>query len=162
MGGKSTYMRQVALLCILAQIGSLVPAESMSLTIVDRTFTRLGANDNIMQNQSTFLVELNETSIILKHCTSNSLVLLDELGRGTSTYDGTAIARAVADFLANLKCRTLFSTHYHALVDSFQDDVRIHLGHMACVVENENDEDITKENVTFLYKYTSGRYIKLF
>lgn len=157
MGGKSTYMRQVALLCILAQIGSLVPAEAMSLSIVDRTFTRLGANDNIMQNQSTFLVELNETSIILKHCTSNSLVLLDELGRGTSTYDGTAIARAVADFLANLNCRTLFSTHYHALVDSFHDDQRIHLGHMACVVENENDEDITKENVTFLYKYTSGR-----
>lgn len=156
MGGKSTYMRQIALLGILAQIGSLVPAESMSFTIMDRIFTRLGANDNIMQNQSTFLVELNETSIILKHCTFNSLVLLDELGRGTSTYDGTAIARAVADFLADLKCRTLFSTHYHSLVDSFSNDDRIHLGHMACVVENENDKDITKENVTFLYKYTSG------
>lgn len=156
MGGKSTYMRQIAMLSILAQIGCLVPAESMSFSIIDRIFTRLGANDNIMQNQSTFLVELNETSIILKHCTYNSLVLLDELGRGTSTYDGTAIARSVADFLANLSCRTLFSTHYHTLVDSFQDDPRIHLGHMACVVENENDEDITKENVTFLYKYTRG------
>jgi DNA mismatch repair protein MSH6 len=156
MGGKSTYMRQIAMLSILAQIGSLVPAEEMSLSVIDRIFTRLGANDNIMQNQSTFLVELNETSVILKHCTYNSLVLLDELGRGTSTYDGTAIARSVADFLANLSCRTLFSTHYHTLVDSFQDDPRIHLGHMACVVENENDEDITKENVTFLYKYASG------
>lgn len=156
MGGKSTYMRQIAMLSIFAQIGSLVPAESMSLSVIDRIFTRLGANDNIMQNQSTFLVELNETSVILKHCTFNSLVLLDELGRGTSTYDGTAIARSVADFLASLSCRTLFSTHYHSLVDSFQDDSRIHLGHMACVVENENDEDITKENVTFLYKYTRG------
>jgi DNA mismatch repair ATPase MutS len=82
MGGKSTFMREIALLSILAQIGSLVPAEAMSLTIIDRIFTRLGASDNIMQNQSTFLVELNETSIILKHCTANSLVLLDELGRG--------------------------------------------------------------------------------
>lgn len=156
MGGKSTLMRQVALLSIMAQIGSLVPAESMKLSIVDRIFTRLGANDNIMANQSTFLVELNETALILKHCTSNSLILLDELGRGTSTYDGTAIAAAVANFLANLKCRTLFSTHYHSLVDSFHGDDRINLGHMSCMVESENSDDITKENVTFLYKYTTG------
>lgn len=156
MGGKSTLMREVALLCVLAQIGCHVPAEGMKFTLVDRIFTRLGANDNIMQNQSTFLVELNETAIILKHCTFNSLIILDELGRGTSTFDGTAIARAVASFLADKKCRTLFSTHYHSLVDDFQDDDRIHLGHMACAVENENSEDITKENVTFLYKYVSG------
>lgn len=156
MGGKSTLMRQVALLSMLAQIGTLVPAESMTLTLIDRIFTRLGANDNIMKNQSTFLVELNETAIILKHCTSNSLILLDELGRGTSTYDGSAIARAVSNFIAEMKCRTLFSTHYHSLVDDFQDDSRIKLGHMACVVENENSEDITKENVTFLYKYVGG------
>ncbi|KAG5670949.1 hypothetical protein PVAND_001178 [Polypedilum vanderplanki] len=156
MSGKSTLMRQVALLSVLAQIGSLVPAESMKFTLIDRIFTRLGANDNIMENQSTFLVELNETAIILKHCTFNSLVILDELGRGTSTYDGTAIARAVCDFLAEKKCRSLFSTHYHSLVEDFQDDERIHLGHMACVVENENSEDIIKENVTFLYKYISG------
>ncbi|KAL7024587.1 hypothetical protein ACKWTF_013114 [Chironomus riparius] len=156
MGGKSTLMRQVALLSMLAQIGTLVPAESMSLTLIDRIFTRLGANDNIMKNQSTFLVELNETAIILKHCTSNSLILLDELGRGTSTFDGSAIARAVSNFIADMKCRTLFSTHYHSLVDDFQEDNRIKLGHMACVVENENSEDITKENVTFLYKYVGG------
>lgn len=162
MGGKSTLMRQVALLSIMAQVGSMVPAESMTVSIVDRVFTRLGANDNIMANQSTFLVELNETSLILKHCTHNSLVLLDELGRGTSTYDGTAIAQSVANYLANLKCRTLFSTHYHSLVDSFYEDERIRLGHMACMVENENSEDITKENVTFLYKYATGSCPKSF
>ena len=162
MGGKSTLMREVALLSIMAQIGSMVPAESMELSVIDRIFTRLGANDNIMANQSTFLVELNETSLILKHCTHNSLVLLDELGRGTSTYDGTAIAQSVANFLADLKCRTLFSTHYHNLVDSFYGDKRIHLGHMACMVENENSEDITKENVTFLYKYATGSCPKSF
>lgn len=83
-----------------------------------------------MAGHSTFLVELNETSTALKHATRNSLILLDELGRGTSTYDGTAIAHAVVDFLANIQCRTLFSTHYHNLVDSFQDDKRISLGHM--------------------------------
>ena len=162
MGGKSTLMREVALLSIMAQIGSFVPADSMEFSVIDRIFTRLGANDNIMANQSTFLVELNETSLILKHCSHNSLVLLDELGRGTSTYDGTAIAQSVANFLADLKCRTLFSTHYHSLVDNFFGDERINLGHMACMVENENSSDVTKESVTFLYKYSSGSCPKSF
>ncbi|XP_075160076.1 DNA mismatch repair protein Msh6 [Haematobia irritans] len=156
MGGKSTLMRQVGLLTVMAQIGAHVPAESCRLSLVDRIFTRLGAQDDILSGHSTFLVELNETSLILKHATSNSLVLLDELGRGTATYDGTAIAASVVNFLADLKCRTLFSTHYHNLIDFFHKDERITLGHMACMVENEDTEDPTQETVTFLYKYTAG------
>ena len=149
-------MRQVGLLVIMSQIGAPVPAASAKISLIDRIFTRLGAQDDILAGQSTFLVELSETSAILKHATVNSLVLLDELGRGTATYDGTAIAAAVVDFLANLKCRTLFSTHYHNLVDNFHNDQRITLGHMACMVESEGDDDPTKETVTFLYKYTDG------
>jgi DNA mismatch repair protein MSH6 len=144
MGGKSTLMREVALLSIMAQIGSYVPADSMEISVIDRIFTRLGANDNIMANQSTFLVELNETSLILKHCTNNSLVLLDELGRGTSTYDGTAIAQSVANYLADLKCRTLFSTHYHSLVDNFFGDERINLGKQLCVFQFSSSSPKTK------------------
>ncbi|XP_053695896.1 probable DNA mismatch repair protein Msh6 [Sabethes cyaneus] len=156
MGGKSTLMRQVGVLAIMAQIGSRIPASSCRMTLIDRIFTRLGANDDIMAGQSTFLVELNETSAILKHATKRSLVLLDELGRGTATYDGTAIAGAVVNFLADLQCRSMFSTHYHNLVDSFDGDSRVTLGHMACMVENEDDEDPTQETVTFLYKYADG------
>uniref|UniRef100_A0A182QD49 DNA mismatch repair protein n=1 Tax=Anopheles farauti TaxID=69004 RepID=A0A182QD49_9DIPT len=156
MGGKSTLMRQVGLLAVMAQIGSRIPAASCRLTLIDRIFTRLGASDDIMAGHSTFLVELNETSAILKHATADSLVLLDELGRGTATYDGTAVAGAVVHFLADLSCRTIFSTHYHNLVDSFHDDPRITLGHMACMVENEDGEDPTQETVTFLYRYTDG------
>ncbi|EDW79457.1 uncharacterized protein Dwil_GK20488 [Drosophila willistoni] len=157
MGGKSTLMRQMGLLVIMAQIGSHIPAASCRLSLVDRIFTRLGAQDDILAGHSTFLVELNETSLILKHATCHSLVLLDELGRGTATYDGTAIAASVVNFLAQLKCRTLFSTHYHNLIDFFQNDKRITLGHMACMVENDSDtQDPTQETVTFLYKYTAG------
>lgn len=153
----STLMRQVGLLTIMTQIGCPIPATSARISIIDRIFTRLGAQDDILNAQSTFLVELNETSAILKHATVNSLVLLDELGRGTATYDGTAIAAAVVDFLATLKCRTLFSTHYHNLVDNFHNDERITLGHMACMVESEGDtDDPTQETVTFLYKYSDG------
>uniref|UniRef100_W8C538 DNA mismatch repair protein n=2 Tax=Ceratitis capitata TaxID=7213 RepID=W8C538_CERCA len=156
MGGKSTLMRQVGLLVVMAQIGAHVPAAHCRMTLVDRIFTRLGAQDDIMAGQSTFLVELNETSLILKHATANSLVLLDELGRGTATYDGTAIAASVVNYLADLKCRTLFSTHYHNLIEYFHKDTRIALGHMACMVENEDTDDPTQETVTFLYKYTAG------
>uniref|UniRef100_A0AAG5D554 DNA mismatch repair protein n=1 Tax=Anopheles atroparvus TaxID=41427 RepID=A0AAG5D554_ANOAO len=156
MGGKSTLMRQVGLLAIMAQVGSRIPAQSCRMTLIDRIFTRLGASDDIMAGHSTFLVELNETSAILKHATQDSLVLLDELGRGTATYDGTAVAGAVVHFLADLKCRTIFSTHYHNLVDNFHEDPRITLGHMACMVENEESDDPTQETVTFLYRYTDG------
>ncbi|XP_029035592.1 probable DNA mismatch repair protein Msh6 [Osmia bicornis bicornis] len=156
MGGKSTLMRQAALLTIMAQIGSYVPAASCRLTLVDRIFTRLGANDDILAGQSTFLVELTETAAILQHATPYSLVLLDELGRGTSTYDGTAIAASVVDALTKLKCRTLFSTHYHSLVEDYEDNKDITLAHMACMVENEEEDKVTQETVTFLYKLSEG------
>ncbi|XP_076238982.1 DNA mismatch repair protein Msh6 isoform X2 [Calliopsis andreniformis] len=156
MGGKSTLMRQVALLTIMAQIGSYVPASSCRLTIVDRIFTRLGANDDILAGQSTFLVELSETAAILQHATPYSLVLLDELGRGTSTYDGTAIAAAVVNALTKLRCRTLFSTHYHSLVEDYKTNNNVTLAHMACMVENEEEDEVSQETVTFLYKLSEG------
>ncbi|XP_048456588.1 DNA mismatch repair protein Msh6 [Rhincodon typus] len=156
MGGKSTLMRQVGLLVILAQLGCYVPAESCKFNPVDRVFTRLGASDRIMSGESTFFVELSETSSILQHATPYSLVLLDELGRGTATYDGTAIASAVVKELAeNIKCRTLFSTHYHSLVEDFSHSTAVSLGHMACMVENEC-EDPSQETITFLYKFIKG------
>jgi DNA mismatch repair protein MutS len=118
MAGKSTYMRQVALIVLLAQIGSFVPAERASIGVVDRIFTRIGASDNISRGQSTFMVEMIETAVILNNATARSLILLDEVGRGTSTFDGISIAWAVADYLVNQVCaRTLFATHYHELTD---------------------------------------------
>ncbi|XP_062911704.1 DNA mismatch repair protein Msh6 [Mobula hypostoma] len=156
MGGKSTLMRQVGLLVIMAQMGCYIPAESCKFNPVDRVFTRLGASDRIMSGESTFFVELSETSSILQHATRHSLVLLDELGRGTATYDGTAIASAVVKELAeNTKCRTLFSTHYHSLVEDFSHSSAVSLGHMACMVENEC-EDPSQETITFLYKFIEG------
>ncbi|XP_077990692.1 DNA mismatch repair protein Msh6-like [Glandiceps talaboti] len=157
MGGKSTLMRQVGLIVIVAQMGCYVPAESCKLTPVDRVFTRLGASDRIMSGESTFYVELSETSAILQHATKHSLVLVDELGRGTATYDGTAIACAVVKEISEeVQCRTLFSTHYHSLVEEFSHDANIRLGHMACMVENENEEDPSQETITFLYKFVKG------
>lgn len=121
MGGKSTLLRQTCVLAILAQLGCYVPADECSLTPVDRIFTRVGASDRILQGQSTFFVELAETANILQHATSRSLVILDELGRGTSTFDGTAIAHAVVSFLVQrLQCRALFATHYHSLVEDWR------------------------------------------
>ena len=154
MGGKSTLMRQTGLLVLLAQLGSLVPASSMALTPVDRVFTRLGARDDIVGGQSTFFVELQETSSILAHATPHSLVLIDELGRGTATYDGTAIAGSVITHLANRRSLTLFATHYHSLASERREGVAA--GHMACMVENEGAEDINEENITFLYKLVEG------
>uniref|UniRef100_A0A8C6UUN0 DNA mismatch repair proteins mutS family domain-containing protein n=1 Tax=Neogobius melanostomus TaxID=47308 RepID=A0A8C6UUN0_9GOBI len=156
MGGKSTLMRQCGLVIILAQLGCFVPAESLRFTPVDRVFTRLGASDRIMAGESTFFVELSETASILHHATKHSLVLLDELGRGTATYDGTAIACAVVKELAEkICCRTLFSTHYHSLVEDYANNPAVRLGHMACMVENEC-EDPSQETITFLYKFISG------
>jgi DNA mismatch repair protein MutS len=120
MAGKSSWLRQVALITLMAQIGSFVPAERARIGVVDRIFTRIGAQDDIAGGQSTFMVEMLETANILNHATGRSLVVLDEIGRGTSTYDGLAIARAIVEYLHNtprLGCRTLFATHYHELTE---------------------------------------------
>ncbi len=120
MAGKSTYLRQVALIVLLAQIGSFVPAESATIGLVDRIFTRIGARDDLASGQSTFMIEMVETANILNNATPRSLLILDEIGRGTSTYDGLSIARAVAEFIHNhprLGTKTLFATHYHEMVE---------------------------------------------
>jgi DNA mismatch repair protein MutS len=116
MAGKSTYMRQVAHIVLLAQMGSFVPARSARIGVVDRIFTRVGAADNLARGESTFMVEMRETAAILAGATRRSLVILDEVGRGTSTFDGLSIAWAVAEYLHDrIGCRTLFATHYHEL-----------------------------------------------
>ena len=118
MAGKSTYMRQTALICLMAQMGSFVPAKSATLGVVDRVFTRIGASDDLASGQSTFMVEMNEMAGILRHATASSLLILDEIGRGTSTFDGMAIARAVLEYCADkrkLGAKTMFATHYHEL-----------------------------------------------
>ncbi|KAJ1289623.1 hypothetical protein BS78_02G178900 [Paspalum vaginatum] len=153
MGGKSTLLRQVCLTIILAQIGADVPAENLELSLVDRIFVRMGARDHIMAGQSTFLVELMETASVLSSATKNSLVALDELGRGTSTSDGQAIAASVLEYLVNqVQCLGLFSTHYHRLAVEHKD-ARVSLCHMACKV-GEGEGGL--EEVTFLYRLTPG------
>jgi len=116
MGGKSTFLRQTALIAVLAQAGSFVPASRAKVGIVDRLFSRVGASDNLARGRSTFMVEMVETAAILAQATGRSLVILDEIGRGTSTYDGLAIAWAVVEAMHDeVQCRTLFATHYHEL-----------------------------------------------
>ena len=152
MGGKSTYLRQTALLPILAQIGSFVPAKDAKLPIVDRIFARVGASDNIARGQSTFMVEMQETANILHAATSRSLVVLDEIGRGTSTFDGLSIAWAVAEYLAsNPKARpkTLFATHYHELTDLADSLPGVVNAHVAARE--------WKDDIVFLRKIVPGR-----
>jgi DNA mismatch repair protein MutS len=151
MAGKSTYLRQVALMVLMAQIGSYVPAEAATIGIVDRIFTRIGAQDDLATGQSTFMVEMVETANILHHATPRSLVILDEIGRGTSTYDGLSIARAVIEYLHNNKrcgARTLFATHYHELVEIAKSLPRVQCMNVA-VTEEEG-------KVVFLHKIIPG------
>ena len=116
MAGKSTVLRQIGLIVLMAQIGSFVPASAARIGVVDRIFTRVGASDNLVRGQSTFMVEMTETSAILHTATARSLVLLDEIGRGTATYDGVSIAWAVTEHLhERVGCKTVFATHYHEL-----------------------------------------------
>ncbi|RDY28252.1 DNA mismatch repair protein MutS [Romboutsia weinsteinii] len=118
MAGKSTYMRQSAIISLMAHIGSFVPAEYANVPVLDRIFTRVGASDDLSQGQSTFMVEMTEVSHILKNATEKSLVILDEIGRGTSTYDGISLAWSIVEYIQNnIKCKTLFATHYHELID---------------------------------------------
>jgi DNA mismatch repair protein MutS len=118
MGGKSTYLRQVALICIMAQCGSLIPAQMATLPILDRVFTRIGSGDNLAENKSTFFVEMEETATICNMATKNSLVILDEVGRGTSTFDGIALAQSIIEHIhQNIKAKCLFATHYHELTE---------------------------------------------
>jgi DNA mismatch repair protein MutS len=118
MGGKSTYLRQAALILILAQMGSFVPAEAALLPVVDRVYTRIGAADNLARGRSTFMVEMTEAAAILNTATSNSFIVLDEIGRGTATYDGLALAWAVVEYIHDhVRAKTLFATHYHELTE---------------------------------------------
>ncbi|XP_058109461.1 DNA mismatch repair protein MSH6-like [Magnolia sinica] len=154
MGGKSTLLRQICLTVILAQIGADVPAESFELSPVDQIFVRMGARDHIMAGQSTFLTELSETAAMLSSATNNSLVALDELGRGTSTSDGQAIAESVLEhFVQKIKCRGIFSTHYHRLAVDYEEDPHVSLCHMACQVGKGVGG---VEEVIFLYRLTPG------
>ncbi len=150
MSGKSAILRQTALIVLLAQMGSFVPASSAEIGIVDKIFTRVGASDNISMGESTFMVEMNETASILNNLSDNSLILLDEIGRGTSTYDGISIAWAITEYLHEhpAKAKTLFATHYHELNEMTNTFSRIKNYNVA-VKE-------LKDNVLFLRKLVPG------
>jgi DNA mismatch repair protein MutS len=151
MSGKSTYLRQVALIILLAQIGSFVPADSATIGIVDRIFTRIGAQEDLAAGQSTFMVEMTETANILNNATPRSFIILDEIGRGTSTYDGLSIAWAVAEFIHNhpdLGAKTVFATHYHELVELV--DILPRVRNLNVAVAEEGDR------VLFLHKIVPG------
>lgn len=148
MAGKSTYMRQSALLVLMAQIGSFIPAREATISPVDKIFTRIGASDDLVSGQSTFMVEMNEVAHILKYATPKSLVILDEIGRGTSTYDGMSIARAVIEYIRDeIGAKTLFATHYHELTD-LEDEAHVK---NYCIAVKEKGSD-----VTFLRRIIAG------
>ena len=138
MGGKSTYMRQVALMVIMAQIGSFVPAKYANLPIFDQIFTRIGASDDLISGQSTFMVEMLEANNALRFATDHSLILFDEIGRGTATFDGMAIAQSMIEYIAtHIHCMTLFSTHYHELTFLEEKHMGIQNVHASARVDND-------------------------
>jgi len=149
MSGKSTFMRQTAIIILLAQIGSFVPADTAQIGIVDRIFTRVGAHDDLTMGQSTFMVEMNETANILNNATEKSFIIIDEIGRGTSTFDGIAIAWAVAEYITkNIGAMTLFATHYHQL-----NKLKEHYN----TIENFSVKAIEKDDkIIFLHKVDLG------
>ena len=149
MAGKSTYMRQFAITVIMAQMGSFVPADEAFLPIFDKIFTRIGASDDLVSGESTFMVEMNEANMAIKKATENSLILFDELGRGTATFDGMALAQSIIEYIHdNIKCKTLFSTHYHELTD-----LENNLKHLKNIHVSAHLED---GNITFLHKIKEG------
>lgn len=149
MSGKSTYLRQVALICIMSQIGSFVPATKANISIVDKIFTRIGSSDNLFKGESTFMVEMKEMSNIIKYATCNSLLVLDEIGRGTSTFDGLSLARAIVEYISkNIKAKTLFATHYHELTEL--EKKLDNLINMKVDIKENND------SIIFLRKITGG------
>jgi DNA mismatch repair protein MutS len=151
MAGKSTYMRQTALIVLMAQIGSFVPADSAKIGLVDRIFTRVGASDDLASGQSTFMVEMTEVANILRNATKNSLLILDEIGRGTSTFDGLSIAWAVVEHISNPKllgAKTLFATHYHELTEL---EGKLSGVNNYCIAVKEKGDDIV-----FLRKIVKG------
>ena len=149
MAGKSTYMRQLAITVIMAQIGCFVPAKEASLPVFDAIFTRIGASDDLVSGESTFMVEMNEANNAITNATSNSLILFDELGRGTATFDGMALAQSIIEYIHdNIHCKTLFSTHYHELTDLENNLVNLKNIHVSAHEENGN--------ITFLHKIKDG------
>lgn len=150
MGGKSTYMRQIALIVIMAQIGSFVPARKCEMPVFDKIFTRIGASDDILSGKSTFMVEMMEANAALTQATSKSLILFDEIGRGTSTYDGMSLAQAMIEYIAVcIKAKTLFSTHYHELTELSK------MIDTVCNVHVEVHE--SKGDITFMYHVKEGQ-----
>ncbi|MCF0245793.1 MAG: DNA mismatch repair protein MutS, partial [Ileibacterium sp.] len=150
MGGKSTYLRQNALIAIMAQMGSFVPARKASLPVFDRIFTRIGANDDILTGKSTFMVEMMEANIALRNATKNSLILFDEIGRGTATYDGMSLAQAMMEYIDEvIQAKTLFSTHYHELTDMEEQRPGIFNVHV--------DVREKKDGIQFLYRVADGK-----
>ena len=155
MAGKSTYMRQVALICLMAHMGSFVPAKSANISLLDRIFTRVGASDDLTRGKSTFMVEMSETAYIVKCATNKSLIILDEIGRGTSTYDGLSIAWSVIEYISDkIKAKTLFATHYHELTE-LEGKVKGVRNYNVAVIENDDE-------IKFLRKIIPGGAKKSF